>query len=208
MKLILCDQDQGVVDGWRAQFQERTEVEIQQGSLWEVEADGLVNPGNSFGFMDGGLALQVVEKFGMEIEDAVRGAIREGFAGEILVGQAVVLPTGGRPPYLVYAPSMRTPQRLTDSLNAYLATRAALAAARSFNNTHGGEPIRSLLLPGLCTGAAKMNPIISARQIRYAYEEFQGLRKVKAKNLSLLGRREIKLKRLPAAGEGEERDEG
>jgi len=208
VKLILCDQDTAVVEAWRAQFRERPEVEIRQGSLWEVQADGLVNPGNSFGFMDGGLALQIVERFGMDLEDGVRGAIREGFAGEILVGQAVVLPTGGNPPYLVYAPTTRTPQKAADSLNAYLATRAALAAVRTFNGIHGGEPIRSLILPGLCTGTAKMPPLVSARQIRYAYEEFQGLRKVKAKNLSLLARRESKLKRLPAAADAEEREEG
>src|SRR5574341_1424105 len=155
MKLILCDTDRAVVEAWRAQFALRPEVEILERSILEVEAEALVNPGNSFGFMDGGLALKLSERFGFGLEDSVRKVIRERFAGEMLVGQAEVFPTGLKPPYLVHAPTMRTPQAVGETVNAYLAARAALAAARAFNQAAGGEPIASIAVLGLCTGNGK-----------------------------------------------------
>jgi hypothetical protein len=83
-----------------------------------------------------------------------------------------------------------------DSVNAYLAGRAAFAALRDFQGP-GGERIASLACPGLCTGEGKMHPLVSARQLRYAYEEALGLREVVMDNLSRLARREKKLKEIP-----------
>ena len=49
-----------------------------------------------------------------------------------------------------------------------------------------------------------MHPLISARQIRHAYEQATGLRGFGDKNLSQLARREAKLRSLPASARDEE----
>jgi len=204
MKLILCDTDRAVVDAWKAQFERHPDVEVHEQSILDARSDALVNPGNSFGFMDGGLALAISERFGFGLEDSVRTAIRERFSGEMLVGQADVFPTGGTPPLLVYAPTMRTPQIAAGTVNAYLAARAAFAAASGPRAALGGGSIGSIAFPGLCTGTGRMLPLVSARQLRYAWEEFRGLRKLPDQNLSRLSRREKKLKEVPGAKEDEE----
>jgi len=204
MKLILCDVDPAVIEAWRSQFARHPDVQVVLKSILEIEADAVVNPGNSFGFMDGGLALKLCEKFGFEIQEAVRQAVRERFGSEMLVGQAEVFPTGKSPAFLIHAPTMRTPQPIGDTVNAYLAARAAFGAAKAYNAAKGGEPIKSIALPGLGTGTGKMNPLISARQIRYAYEEAWGLRKFPDQNLSRLSRRDKKLKEIPGGKEEEE----
>jgi O-acetyl-ADP-ribose deacetylase (regulator of RNase III) len=206
MKLILCDVDASVVAAWRAQFARHPEVQVFEKSILDVEIDAVVNPGNSFGFMDGGLALKLCEKFGFEIQEVVRKAVRERYGKEMLVGQADVFPTGKTPAFLIHAPTMRTPQPIGDTVNAYLAARAAFNAAKAYNSNaaKGGEPIGTVALPGLGTGTGKMNPLVSARQIRYAYEEAWDLRKFPDQNLSRLSRRDKKLKEVPGGKEEEE----
>ena len=211
MKLMLCDISPAVVDAWKNQFSRYPDVEVREVSILDVQADALVNPGNSFGFMDGGLDLKIAERFGgFQFEDTVRTALRERFNGEMLVGQAAVFPTGSAPPYMVYAPTMRTPQTIQDTVNVYLAARAAFQAVQAFNAAAGkapdspGGPIARIAFPGLGTGTGRMNPLVSARQLRYAYEEAAGLRKKGDQNLSRLARREKKLKEIPVAKDGEE----
>jgi O-acetyl-ADP-ribose deacetylase (regulator of RNase III) len=201
MKVILCDTDPAVLDAWRAEFTEHPGVEIRASSLLEIESAAVVNPGNAFGFMDGGLSLSWSERFGFGFEDLVKKTIREKYGGEMLVGQAEVFRTGREPPFLVYAPIVRTPQRLKTSLNPYLAARAALRAVRAFQAAGGGEDIGAIAFPGLGTGPEEMPPRISARQLRYAYEEATGMRLPVDQNLSRLARREKKLKSMPLSAE-------
>ncbi len=207
MKLLLCDTNPEVVKAWQLQFERHSEVQVREGSIFEAEAEGFVIPGNTFGFLDRGLGLKACERFGFELEDAIRKVIRETHGGELLVGQAEVFPTGGNPPYLIYAPTFRTPQGIGDTLNVYLAARGVFRAAQALNRDRGGEAIKTVAFPGLGTGTGKMHPLISARQIRYAYEEIQGLRKIRDQNLSRLIRREKKLKELPRM-QGEEESTG
>lgn len=136
------------------------DVEVWRGSIFDADADALVTPTNSFGLMDGGLDLAVVRHFGSGVARRVRAAITADHDGELLVGAAVVVPTGAaRPRLLVAAPTMRVPLRLSPaSVNPYLAMRAALLAAR----THG---VRRLAVPGLGTGVGRMLPDRAARQM-------------------------------------------
>jgi O-acetyl-ADP-ribose deacetylase (regulator of RNase III) len=204
MKLVLCDNDPAVVAAWRSQFERHPQVEVIERSILEAEADAVVSPGNSFGFMDGGLALKFCEKFGFGIQEEARRAVRERFRGEMLVGQAEVLPTGGSPAHLIYAPVQRTGGSIADTVNVYLAFRAALAAVEEFNRIRGGEPIGKVACPGLGILAGGLHPLVSARQMRYAFEEASGLRKKGDLNLSKLARREKKLKEMPGSVESEE----
>jgi O-acetyl-ADP-ribose deacetylase (regulator of RNase III) len=217
VRLVLCDREPEVLACWRSQFCEKhPEVEVRAGSILEAGTAAVVCPGNAFGFMDGGLGLHLSEALGWHLQDELRAAVHRRFDGELLVGQALVIRTGAAgaagaagtagaaPQWLVYAPTARTPSSVEGTLNAYLAMRGALLAVRDHNLEAVEAPIASLAVPGLCTGAGGMHRLISARQMRYAYELVAGLRGAGSKNLSGLARREAKLRSLPASAAEED----
>jgi hypothetical protein len=57
---------------------------------------------------------------------------------------------------------------VSETVNAYLAFRAALLAVREANRRRPGM-IRSILCPGMCTYFGHMSPEKSARQMRFAH---------------------------------------
>ena len=210
MKLVICETDPQALVAYRSQFDRYVEVAVLETSLLDAPADAIVAPGNSFGFMDWGMSSKISERFGFALEDAVREAIRSRYACEMLVGQAEVFSTGARPAYVVYAPVFRTPQSIHRTVNAYLAARGVFLAVKAFNQGGTGS-IDTIAFSDLGSGAAKLSPFIAARQIRYAYEEASGLRKIPKKNITPFLRREKKLKEMPLLGRGgqpqEEEDE-
>jgi O-acetyl-ADP-ribose deacetylase (regulator of RNase III) len=73
-----------------------------------------------------------------------------------------------RIPFLISAPTMRVPMDVSETVNAYLAFRAAIRAVQGHNQSD--EPkIETILCPGLCTAVGRMSPAASARQMHYAY---------------------------------------
>jgi len=204
MKLILSDTDPEVLAAWRAQFLKRPEVAIQEGHLFEASADAFLLPGNSFGFLDSGLALEACERFGWDLQEAIRKVIRSERSGELLVGDAIAVRLPSLPRVVVYAPAWRTPRKIDGTLNAFLAARGAfLEAARRADLSIG-----SIAFPALGVREGGMDPRISARQIRYAYEIATGQRGPGDKNLSQQVRRERKLLSIPGADREAEREEG
>jgi O-acetyl-ADP-ribose deacetylase (regulator of RNase III) len=71
-------------------------------------------------------------------------------------------------PYLISAPTMEVPMNVANTANAYQAMRALLRAAARFNQRHPGA-IRTIAIPGLCTGTGGMAPETAAHQMRSAY---------------------------------------
>ena len=65
MKFILCDQNADALRAWRAQFLKRPEVDIRDEDIFGTEADSLLVPGNSFGFLDSTVELRVAEAYGL-----------------------------------------------------------------------------------------------------------------------------------------------
>ncbi|PYE53926.1 macro domain-containing protein [Deinococcus yavapaiensis] len=168
--LHLRDRDADVVDAWRTHFHRLPSVDVSHGDIFDVSADAIVSPANSFGFMDGGIDLAYTGHFGWDLQDRLRDELRRSHVGELPVGQALVLETfDAHLPYLVSAPTMRVPGNVAESVNAYLAFRAALLAVRAFNAANAERPITSVLSPGLCTAIGRMPPDRSARQMAAAY---------------------------------------
>ncbi len=204
IELILCDRNPEALDAWRQQFRAspegemRAEVQIRDGDILEAEADAILVPGNSFGFLDGGIELRVCEAMSMELQDELRDRIRSEYAGELLVGQAIVDLTASAPP-VVYAPIWRTPQNIATTINVFLALRGALQGIATANL----PAIKKLAVPSMGVDPGGMHPLVSARQIRYAYEMAIGERGRGGKNLTRLIRRERKLKSIPGAGREE-----
>nr|WP_283816227.1 macro domain-containing protein [Bradyrhizobium manausense] len=129
-----------------------------------------MSPANSFGHMDGGIDLLYSRYFGWELQTNLQAVLAEHHYGELPVGQAIVIATGDeRFPFLVSAPTMRVPARIDQTVNVYLAFRAALIAVLS-HNADADVTIQSLLVPGLGTGIGAMPPARAARQMRLAYD--------------------------------------
>ena len=125
--IILTAIDSDLAKAWRGIAEDLESVHVHEGSIFDVDCDAVVSPANSFGFMGGGIDALYLDHFGFDLEERVQEAIRQYHQGELIVGNALVVQTGSdRPRYLIAAPTMRVPMVLDDSVNAYLATRAAL----------------------------------------------------------------------------------
>src|SRR5215203_6191031 len=125
MKLILSAVETSLADAWEKFCGDLDFVEIQRGSILDVDCDAVMSPANSFGFMDGGIDALYMNYFGSEIQTIVRRHIHEHHGGELIVGNADVVETGSdKIPFLVVAPTMRVPMVLNESINPYLAARA------------------------------------------------------------------------------------
>ncbi len=170
LHIILCDTHLPLVEAWQVYFAGLLDVSVTCDSLFTLEADALVSPANSFGRMDGGLDAQIVEFLGEDLEIEVQQMIRGRHDGELVVGLAeVVITQASQFPFLVVAPTLRVPQNISRTVNSYLAFRAALRSVFAFNALHG-DPIQTLLVPGLGTDNGFMPPLRAARQMRAAYE--------------------------------------
>jgi O-acetyl-ADP-ribose deacetylase (regulator of RNase III) len=170
----LRDINTGVVKAWEQAFVDVPGVSISLGDIFELGADAIVSPANSFGYMDGGIDLLYSRYFGWELEANLKALLSERHYGELPVGQAVVLATEHETiPFLVSAPTMRVPMNIGQTVNVYLAFRAALIAVLAHNANADG-PIRSLLVPGLGTGIGEVKPELAARQMRLAYDAIIG----------------------------------
>src|SRR5262245_26939492 len=125
MKIVLSAIDDRLSDAWKRRCGDLDFVEFHQGSILDVQCDAVVSPANSYGFMDGGIDGIYLDHFGPDIQMRVRRQILDYHSGEILCGQADVVETlNAKIPFLVFAPTMRVPMVLKDSVNPYLAARA------------------------------------------------------------------------------------
>ena len=167
MKLHIRDRNTGLVDALQREFRGVAGVEVSCGDIFDATADAIVSPANSFGFMDGGIDLAYSTRFGWDVQERLQDLLRKEHAGELPVGQAVIIETYAADiTWLVSAPTMRVPADVSDTVNAYLALRAALLAIRN----HSGEPrIESVLCPGLCTSVGRMPAERAARQMAHAW---------------------------------------
>ncbi len=166
MKIRLVDHHLATVRAWERTFRDAGDVEVIEGDYFATAADAMVSPANSFGIMDGGLDLAIRGELGLEVQRAAQRAIVERHHGELPIGSAEIVPTGDeRWRWLVVAPTMRIPESVAHSLNAYLAFRAVLLAC-----ARHAPVISSLVCCGLATGIGGMDPARCAAQMRIALE--------------------------------------
>ncbi len=154
-----------------------------QGNILRNRGDAIVSPANSYGNMDGGIDRAYRNYFGLGVERIVKTAIRKRYGnpemelGEAVlpVGEAVIVPTReDRIPFMVVAPTMKTPQDIRGTNNVYLAMRAVLEETLRFNHYQerdGRKVIQKVLCPGMGTGWGRMDPFESAEQMRKAFDD-------------------------------------
>ncbi|MBS1965090.1 MAG: macro domain-containing protein [Chloroflexi bacterium SZAS-1] len=172
--ITLCDRTADLVQAWKRYFPDESGVKVANQNILTLPVDALAIPANSFGFTDSGVDMAISQEiFDWRLQDTLRLQIDRDHDGELLVGQALVLPTKStRLRYVVVAPTMRLPTDVSGSVNAYLAMRAILRAVEAHNRANKPTPaeqIRSLAVPGLCTGTGKMPAERAAYQMWTAY---------------------------------------
>ncbi|RAK65820.1 macro domain-containing protein [Hymenobacter edaphi] len=175
MHLTLIDTNPEVVAAWQRVFADVPQVTVRHASIFEHPADALVSPANSFGFMNGGIDFAISKHLGWHLEKDLQRVIREKYYGELLVGQAEIIETGSALfPYLISAPTMRTPMTITRGPNVYLATKAILLLLRHGRLRTGelvADKVQTVAIPGLGTGVGQVAPLVCARQMRLAWED-------------------------------------
>lgn len=175
MQFYFVDTNPEVTAAWQQVFADVPQVSIHHGSIFEHPADALVSPANSFGYMNGGLDFAISKHLGWHLEKNLQQLIREKHYGELLVGQAEILPTGHSDfLYLLAAPTMRTPMTIARGPNVYQAMRALLLLLRHGQLPTGEavrERVRSVAVPGLGTGIGQVRPLVCARSMRLAWED-------------------------------------
>lgn len=161
--------DDALAAAWRRVAAQVDGVDVHHGDILAAaaECDAFVSPANSFGYMRGGIDAVYARYFGPSLEAGVRAAISSEFGGELPVGEAVVVETGHAVvPFLIAAPTMRTPMVLpADTNHPFLAARAALRAAAAHPDVH------VVAMPGLGTGIGGVSPEQCADQVVAAIEE-------------------------------------
>jgi O-acetyl-ADP-ribose deacetylase (regulator of RNase III) len=174
VSLTLCDRSPELIQAWRRYFPDESGVKTANQNILTLAVDALAVPANAFGFTDGGIDMAIShEIFDWRLQEKLHALIEREHGGELLVGQALVMPTGSsRFRYVVVAPTMRVPADVSNSVNAYLSMRAILRTVEAHNRAARGRPaeqIRALAVPGLGTGTGKMPPERAAYQMWMAY---------------------------------------
>lgn len=180
----LRDLSSSMYEAWLKEFDGIDGVEVSKGDIFDgTSADAIVSPANSFGFMDGGIDGVYSRRFGWELSERLREALRTAHDGELPVGQAQIIQIKDDPDfsYLISAPTMRVPGNVSDTANAYLAFRATIRIVQKHNATvdwlnnngadnQGHTRIKTVLCPGLGTAIGMMPVDRCAIQMRQAYE--------------------------------------
>ncbi len=175
MTIKLVDINEELTKAWQKVFHGIKEVSVHHQSIFDITCDAIVSPANSFGYMNGGIDFAISKNLGWHIEKKLQEKIRSQYLGELLVGQATIVATEVTPfPYLISAPTMRTPMTILRSPNVYLAMKAILTLLKDGIFEDGipiSEKIKSVAIPGLGTGVGQVPPIVCARQMRIAWED-------------------------------------
>lgn len=105
-------------------------IHVAMGDLTQLTVDAIVNPSNSLGIMQGGVAAAIREAGGPSIEKEARAS------APIAVGAAVVTTAGDLfAKAVIHVPTMEEPGMKIGVENVRRATRAALLAAARNNHS-------------------------------------------------------------------------
>ena len=169
MKIYFYAIDKTLANAWQAYLPTELQdsIVIRQGDILSGQATALVSPANSFGFMDGGIDLYYSQRLGWHVQTRLQEQIKSLPMQELLVGQALVVPTDREQyPWLISAPTMRTPCVLSDEMlaNVYLATKAAMLLALE-------KGYESVAFPGMSTGTGGVNAEVAAKLMFAAFRD-------------------------------------
>jgi O-acetyl-ADP-ribose deacetylase len=128
-------------------------IEVRKASIATVQADAVVSPANSFGYMGEGVAEVIKKVGGQMIEDEAieQAPIQVGSAAMTSAGDLVC----GK---VIHAPTMHNPAERTDSHKIMCAVAAALELADS-------EGMRSVAISNMCAEMGGLDKLEAAEAI-------------------------------------------
>jgi len=162
MKLYFRDYNAALIEELRTRFDaQKEDVEFSCDDIFlGPPVDAIVSPANSFGYMDGGIDRVYCTKLGWQVQDNVQAEIAKRPFKELLIGQAIVAPTGSDlVKWIIAAPTMRLPG-VTQQYCVYLAMRAAMYEALTF---------KAVACPGLGTLTGRVHPTHAAEAMWHGY---------------------------------------
>lgn len=173
VRFTIVDLNTPRVATFKSVFADLPQFTVEKSNILSIPADCIVSPANSKGLMDGGVDGPI--NYALDHIDTriVRPRIMKEFFGEQPVGTCMIVPTGvTRYPFLAHTPTMRTPEDVSDTHNAYTAMRALLRKIAQYNEyavSIKSQQIKTVLLTPFCTGAGNMTALQSAKQMHLAY---------------------------------------
>lgn len=136
---------------------------LKKRDITEEECDAIVNPANSLGLMEGGVALAIKLKGRKEIE---KEAISKA---PIKIGKAIFTKAGKlKCKYVIHSPTMEKPAQKIPLKNVKLATTAALNLAKKLK-------IKSIAFPGMGTGVGGIKAGDAAKVMVKEFKKFKDL---------------------------------
>ena len=152
---ILDKSTYDIVNSYVSQSSLSRFFKVHQKSIVNASYSTIVSAGNSFGEMNGGvdgiintlLSSYTPHKY---IQQDIKDILRKEHYGELHVGQSILIPTS-HPKYthLIYAPTMRVPEDVSKTINAYIAFRSVVITMMK-------NGLYSVSTPLFCTGAGNM----------------------------------------------------
>lgn len=173
LELTVINPRAEVCDEFRVRFDGLPRTAVRQCRFADLGPhDAFVTAGNAYGIMTAGIDAAVVDLHGEDLMQRVQDHVRNVHLGEQPVGTAFVVETGTPDrPFVVHAPTMRTPGSIAGTDKVYVATWAALLAIYR-HNVASAQTIRSVVFPAMGCGFGAVPPGESARQMAAAWQHF------------------------------------
>ena len=178
IQFYFVDRNKDVVDTYGSVFRDLKNVTVHRGNILGQKADCIVSPGNSYGCMDGGVDKAINYTLNYISKD-IKEIINNYYMGEQPIGTCLLIKVleenynGYK--YLAHTPTMRVPEDVSQNDNAYIAFRALLVKLVKHNTmcikqNKNESLIKSVVLTSFCTGAGNMDEMVSAKQMRLAFD--------------------------------------
>lgn len=177
--ILICVVHDDAFTAFSSQFSNLNNVQVVRSNIAQISANCIVTAANSFGRMDGGVdgtvnvMMTQFEKNMTYFHERVQRMIVDRFFGEQPVGTSMLVPTPHHPSvhFVAHTPTMRVPEDVGDSLNAYIAFRSTLIEILNHNKKHSDSSlkIRTIACTPFCTCSGGMTYARSASQMRKAY---------------------------------------
>lgn len=160
-KIYICIYHRPDYDEFKHYFDDIKNVKVVLGNITSYSCECIATAGNSYGMMDGGID-GTINYFLDYCQGQVQSHIEKYYMGECPVGSSFIVPVNNKNyKYLCYTPTMKIPDNVSDSLNAYLSFRSTLVTCINCG-------IKEVIVPLYCHGVGRMETKEVLRQYKEA----------------------------------------